>query len=617
VRAYFRARWVLIAAGAALGCGRSMVGFDDGLDPAASGSGGAGGDGEGGRGGTPSRGGTGGAGVAGGGAGSAGDSTGGTAAGRAGDAGAGTSGAGSAGKSGLPIDPELEVPVPRLPENGGATGSVWAEAARRPFFLWQGAPGTESELEVDDSCPPNDFQGCEFPSPEWTLRGTSDWHARPEQGLPVAEQAPVGRRYYWRVRACTADACSRWSSVRYVDVGRQRNDFDGDGYADLVLADQGSISSGGRVMVAFGPVPSERAVVFRDIESIAIQDRFGIITEPLGDMDADGFSDLLITAPGGAEDRYGKAFVYFGSERFSEPSTHIRLEVSGDEPGDGVGFVALPAGDVDADGFQDFVLGSGATESPVLRLCRGFFRSIVAGDVGVLRPGEFTEALSAGDVTGDGHSDLFSVSVGPGYHARYDLLRGGPDGFGEVLLSREREGYPVAPHAILSDVTGDGFRDIGFASNPPADPGQDRIWVSQGDQAPSFDTELVWPGGLVPVEDSAFIAELNAPVAAGDVNGDGYEDALVGVGWHSSTRIQANLYLGALGSRTAPDAVYLDQGAELLFISTARPKAAGDVNGDGFGDVWLKDDTTFTGALFFGSADLDTLPDATITLPPE
>jgi hypothetical protein len=556
----------------------------------------------------PALGGSGGDAEVGGGAGASGSSTGGTGGG---DAGAG---AGIGGRSVRPVDPELGVPTLRMPENGAMTGSVWNEASLRPHFLWQSTFGTTSEIEVDDGCPAHDFQGCEFANPEWTARDLSVSEATPEEGLPVGESAPVGRRYYWRVRACTEDACSRWSSVRYVDVGRQRTDFDGDGYADLILANQGTVDSSGRVRVAFGPVPSDRGVVLRDVGAIGIQDRFGIVTEPLGDMDADGFSDLLITAPGGPEDRYGKAFVYFGSERFSEPNTHVILPVSGDEPGDGFGRVALPTGDVDIDGFQDFVLGSGAVEAPVLRLCRGFSRSIIASDVSVLRPGEFTAALSAGDVTGDGHPELFSVSATADYHARYDLLRGGPDGFGEVLLSAERDGYPVAAHTIMADVTRDGFRDFGFAVNVLGDPAENRIDVSLGGEPPSLERFMTWAGGLGPVDDSAFIAELSAPVAAGDVNGDGYEDALVGVAWHGSTRIQANLYLGGQSSLPAPDAVYLGEG-ERLFVSTGLPRAAGDVNGDGFDDVWLKDDYTSKGTLFFGSADLDTAPDAEIMLP--
>jgi hypothetical protein len=98
------------------------------------------------------------------------------------------------------------------------------------------------------------------------------------------------------------------------------------------------------------------------------------------------------------------------------------------------------------------------------------------------------------------------------------------------------------------------------------------------------------------------------------VNGDGFEDALVGSSWHGSTLVQASLYLGGTGSRSAPDAIYAVQ-RELLFISTGVPSAVGDVNGDGFDDVFLTEDFLNTGTLYFGGFELDLTPDDELALP--
>jgi len=93
------------------------------------------------------------------------------------------------------------------------------------------------------------------------------------------------------VRSCAAGACSPWSAIRYVDVGRQKSDFDGDGYADVVLANSGNSVSHGRVVVGFGPRPSARSLLLEEAPVPDTADRFGTVAEPLGDLDADGFAE--------------------------------------------------------------------------------------------------------------------------------------------------------------------------------------------------------------------------------------------------------------------------------------------------------------------------------------
>jgi hypothetical protein len=493
-------------------------------------------------------------------------------------------------------------------------GERLGEAARRPLFAWQTVPGTTTEMQVDDSCEVGDVLGCSFPSPEWAVPDLTVDRITPGWPLPVNESAPVGRRYYWRVRGCTEDACSSWSPVRYIDVGRQKSDFDGDGYADVVLGNQGNTATRGRVLVGFGPVPSRRTVLLQDAELPGTADHFGLVAEPLGDLDADGFADLLVTAPGDSQSLLGQAFVYFGSERFSEFESHSAARLRGDEPADGFGRLAGPAGDVDADGFQDFVVNATVTGTRALRLYRGLGRRVIPTDL--VWQDENPVAFSAGDVNGDGYSDLFAVNARrtTAYHALYYLLRGGPGGLDDPELAVERDGYPMPAHTIMADVNGDGTRELGLVDDSAMDLGGYRIAVSLGGDPPSLETAFTWGGGLVPGPDADSYAELGGPIAAGDVNGDGFDDGLVGVGWHLSTRIEANLYFGGRGARAGPDATFALRG-ELLFISYGVPTAPGDVNGDGFDDVFLKDDFRNTGALFLGGAELDAVPDDQIVLP--
>lgn len=604
-----RAGFVLLAACALLGCARSGLGLY--LDEEQSGagfggraitSGGAGGSGaSGGTGGVAVSGGSGGSAGLGGGSGLGGFS----GAGTGGSAGAGTGGSAGAGTGGIGgrlVDPELTVPTPRLPENGRSTGSVWSERARRPRFLWDAFSDATYELEVDDSCVATAFQNCDFPSPEWTERDLDVSDIMPPFALPVDETAPVGRRYFWRVRSCTRRACSPWSAVRYVDVGRQRSDFDGDGYADVLLTNVGNgAPRHGRVFVGFGPLPSARSLVLEEAPMPETQDLFGLAAEPLGDLDADGFADLLVTVPGElAGSSHG--VVYFGNASFEDRRESLFI----DGEGDAVSFrsAAIAAGDVDADGQQDFVVGEESTW-----LLRGSSRNVRVSEVPFLRTGEYVGLLSAGDVTGDGYSDLLALGDG-NLTARYAFLRGGSDGFGEASTLLE----VIVPFIVVSDVNGDGFRDLGVVLNVGNDPIENRIDVSYGADPPVADAAMTWGGGLVVGPDTGNYGELAGPVPAGDVNGDGFDDTLVGVSWHTSNLVQANLYLGGAGSRSLPDAAYTVRRDPLLFVSIGMPQPFGDVNGDGFDDVFVTENFASTGALFFGGPELEPKPDDEIQL---
>ncbi|HEX6766050.1 MAG TPA: VCBS repeat-containing protein, partial [Polyangiaceae bacterium] len=277
----------------------------------------------------------------------------------------GRGGSGASGAPDRPVDPSLTPPSLRLPQNGRATGSVWAEPTRRPRFVWDAQPDVTFEIEVDDSCDIGALESCEFPSPEWTSEALLNEQTPPDD-LPVSERAPVGRRYYWHVRACTSAACSPWSMVRYVDVGRQRSDFDGDGYADVVLSNAGNSAVDGRVLVGFGPEPSSRLVVLEDATRAGTPDRFGTVAKALGDMDGDGFADLLVTAAGDPMNLTGEALVFFGSATFSDAASVESLLVQGGE-GERLGGVAVAAGDVDGDGMQDFATDTYPADARLFR----------------------------------------------------------------------------------------------------------------------------------------------------------------------------------------------------------------------------------------------------------
>ncbi len=188
----------------------------------------------------------------------------------------------------------------------------------------------------------------------------------------------------------TADAYLEFSTwISQMGLGNRRfhaaGDVDDDGFDDLLvgLASYSTDSEGaesesvGGAYLLYGPLSG--SVGEQDVDiTITTKGRerqFGYDAAGLGDVNADGFGDILLSAPEFWVDAdtdgyyydygYGGAYLFLGP---LEPGTlttdQAALFFKGEEMGDVAGYTVAATGDLDADGVPDFMIGAPMPEDP-------------------------------------------------------------------------------------------------------------------------------------------------------------------------------------------------------------------------------------------------------------
>ncbi|MDO9017951.1 MAG: VCBS repeat-containing protein [Deltaproteobacteria bacterium] len=313
--------------------------------------------------------------------------------------------------------------------------------------------------------------------------------------------------------------------------------------------------------------------------------RSGVVDTSWGaspDLNGDGLADLVIAAP-----EANRLYVYRSPlAATSTPSVTIT---------DGGDYVA-PAGDVDGDGFADLVSERRGT----VFVFRGSAAGIVSAPLVRLEPPVAGQAFGAsiagaGDVNGDGYADL--VVGAPGITAtdngRAFLYFGGPDGPGRtpsIILPAPSNGRFGTSVAGAGDVDGNGLGDVIVAAPSQGTiPGTERGRV------------YLFPGRLGTGPEPAPTRTLEGPpnptmllnngnygvrvASAGDINGDGRADVLVAATLQATPggNGQVYAYLGASSGVTPTPSTTLPGPHGGYFGDPLG--GAGDVDGDGFGDV--------------------------------
>ena len=381
----------------------------------------------------------------------------------------------------------------------------------------------------------------------------------------------------------------------------------------------------------------------------------GFSVAGVGDMNNDGLADLLIgmpqdaasSNPGGAFLVYGKANSTTGSlaeyqkDISALATTPDALSIT--STFDTAGFSVSSAGDVNGDGWIDMIISahfqtvsglSGNTGNTYVvygSAALSALQTISLGNVGGTVPGfvisgwqageeSGTSVSSAGDFNGDGKADLlvsayFNDTAGTQAGATYvilgktgntavDLTNIKNNSGGFVILGENGQDMSGVSVSSGGDINGDGLGDIligaVIAGTGNANPESGKTYVIFGRNTANATIDLgqiaAGTGGFAILSTTAVEQSGHSVSSAGDINGDGLADIILGApfgsvdGGASAGRsfvvygksTTTNVNLSDVLNNTGGFAI-IGQGAQDL--SGYSVGAAGDVNGDGLADL--------------------------------
>ncbi len=346
-----------------------------------------------------------------------------------------------------------------------------------------------------------------------------------------------------------ASASNAWPAVAGA------GDRNSDGYHDLLVGasgNSGGAEASGAVYLVRGPVAGDLYLTGANatLHGVTNNDNVGRSVDGAGDVDGDGVDDIIVGAPGWGTSMSGRGAAFVVTQELSGTASieSAAVRLYGESSGDTAGWSVAGVGDTNGDGLADMLVGApyqstGVTHNGAAYLLLGPAStdgSLASQAIELRGPNEEAQAGysvdGAGDFDGDGHDDLL---IG----ARWDASGGVASGTAFVVLG------PVSASGALTDAD---LKALGSNEDDYAG---------------------------------------HAVSGAGDLNGDGKGDMLVGAYGHDVSGANSGaVYLvlgGASGTFQLNDADAIVAGEQAGQQAGVSVAGVGDLNEDGAADFAL------------------------------
>lgn len=396
---------------------------------------------------------------------------------------------------------------------------------------------------------------------------------------------------------------SNIASTRFGSSVAGAGDVNGDGYSDIVVGSStysNGQSNEGRVQLFYGNSSGGSTTAAWSYESNYAGAKLGSSVQTAGDVNGDGYADIIAGAPeySNNQTEEGRAYVFFGSS--SGPGAGYDWTYEDNSANAWLGYSVCTAGDINGDGFSDVIIG---VPIPIVGIGAAFiFEGYAAG---LASAADWTEdnnqessqlgysVAIAGDVNGDGYSDVIvgapffdngQTDEGRAYvyYGSLSGLSASPDWNKEGGEDSAQFGSVVG---TAGDINGDGYSDV-IVTAPYFDGSgyvdQGRVWIYNGSSS-GISTSASWNKNIQ--QNNARFG--SSASTAGDVNGDGYSDIIVGSNLYDNGETDEGKVFVYYGSSSGLSSypVWTAESNQAGAQFGNDVAIAGDVNGDGYSDV--------------------------------
>jgi len=407
-------------------------------------------------------------------------------------------------------------------------------------------------------------------------------------------------------------------------------DVNGDGYDDVIVGawryDAGEVDEGAAFIFhgsAAGIADATPATAHTRFESDQAGAEMGENVAGAGDVNGDGYDDVIVGAwhYDAGETDGGAAFVFYGSATGianGTPAT-ANTRLVADQASAEMGFSVAGAGDVNGDGYDDVIVGAVQYHTGEIGEGAAFIFHGSAAGIADANPATANTRITgaqagarlglsaaAGDVNGDGYDDVIvgahTFDAGEADEGAAFVFLGGAAGIADAtpataharLEGDQAEAWMGVSVDGAGDVDGDGYDDVIVGAR--------RYDVKESDEGMAFvfhgSAEGIADGNPATARtrlagDQAGAWMGHSVAGAGDINGDGYDDVIVGASRYDAGKPDTGAVYLFLGS--ASGIANADPSGAYAAFEADQPNAhmgygaagAGDVNGDGFDDIVL------------------------------